>query len=96
MLPAHGLARDYADNWLGRLGIKPIIYAEIEGHEAILALVALGCGAGVVPKLVLEKSALRERIVEIPVRPALGRFRIALCVRENSLSNPLVQAVWEA
>lgn len=96
VLPAHGLARDYADEWLRRDGITPTVYAEIEGHEAILALVALGCGAGVVPRLVLEKSALRDRIIEIPVRPALGRFRIALCVRERSLSNPLVAAVWEA
>jgi LysR family positive regulator for ilvC len=96
VLPAHGLARDYADDWLARDGIKPTVYAEIEGHEAILALVALGCGAGVVPRLVLDKSALRDQIIEIRVRPALGKFRIALCVRERSLSNPLVAAVWEA
>jgi len=49
VLPAHGLARDYADDWLERRAITPNIYAEIEGHEAILALVALGCGIGVVP-----------------------------------------------
>ena len=55
MLPAHGLARAYADDWLDRRAITPNLYAEIEGHEAILALVALGCGVGVVPQLVLEK-----------------------------------------
>ena len=36
--------------------VTPNIYAEIEGHEAILALVALGCGVGIVPKLVLERA----------------------------------------
>jgi LysR family positive regulator for ilvC len=96
VLPAHGLAREYVDLWLDRRSITPTIYAEIQGHEAILSLVALGCGVGVVPRLVLEKSALRDRIVEISVRPALRRFRIALCVRERALSNPLVAAVWEA
>ena len=96
VLPAHGLARDYVDQWLDRRAVTPTIYAEIEGHEAILSLVALGCGVGVVPKLVLEKSALRDRIVELPVRPALRRFRLALCVRERALSNPLVAAVWDA
>ncbi|MEY2434940.1 MAG: LysR family transcriptional regulator, positive regulator for ilvC [Acidimicrobiaceae bacterium] len=96
VLPAHGLARDYVDQWLDRRSITPAIYAEIQGHEAILSLVALGCGVGVVPRLVLEKSALRDRIVEIPVRPALRRFRIALCVRDRALSNPLIAAVWEA
>jgi LysR family positive regulator for ilvC len=96
VLPAHGLAREYVDQWLDRRSITPTIYAEIQGHEAILSLVALGCGVGVVPRLVLEKSALRDRIVELPVRPALRRFRIALCVRERALSNPLIAAVWAA
>lgn len=96
VLPAYGLARGYVDDWLDRRQTTPTVYAEIQGHEAILSLVALGCGVGVVPRLVLEKSALRDRIVEIPVRPALPQFRIGLCVRERSLENPLVAAVWEA
>lgn len=96
VLPAYGLARDRADRWFERRGISPSVYAEIQGHEAILSLVALGCGVGVVPRLVLESSALRDRIIEIPVRPALRPFRIGLCVRERSLSNPLVAAVWGA
>ena len=96
VLPAHGLAREYADEWLAKRDIRPSIYAEIEGHEAILSIVALGCGVGVVPKLVLDKSALRDRIAELRVRPALRPFRIGLCVRERSLSNPIVAALWEA
>jgi LysR family positive regulator for ilvC len=96
VLPASGLAREHADEWLRRRGVYPDVYAEIQGHEAILALVVLGCGVGVIPKLVLEKSALRARVTELPVRPALPKFRIALCVRERSLSNPLVAAVWGA
>lgn len=96
VLPAHGLARTYADEWFDRRDIEPNVYAEIEGHEAILSLVALGCGVGVVPRLVLDKSALRDRVVEVPVRPALRQFRIGLCVRERSLTNPIVAAVWES
>lgn len=96
ILPAHGLAREYVDDWLVRRSLTPTIYAEIQGHEAILSLVALGCGVGVVPRLVLEKSALRDRIIEVAVRPALRRLSIGLCVRQRSLSNPLVAAVWEA
>jgi LysR family positive regulator for ilvC len=96
VLPAHGLARDYADDWLDRRNINPTVYAQIEGHEAILSLVALGCGVGVVPKLVLDKSALRDRITELRVRPRLEYFRIGLCVRQRSLDNPVVAAVWNA
>ena len=94
VLPAHGLAREYADDWLQQRDITPNLYAEIEGHEAILALIALGCGIGVVPKLVLEKSALRDRVTELTVKPALPPFHIALCVRERSLPNPLIHALW--
>jgi LysR family positive regulator for ilvC len=96
VLPAHGLARDFADEWFERRGVAPNVYAEIEGHEAILALVALGCGVGVVPELVLEKSALRDRITELVVKPALPPFHIGLCVRERARSNPLVAALWDA
>jgi LysR family transcriptional regulator, positive regulator for ilvC len=96
VLPAYGLARDYVDQWFDRRALTPNVYAEIQGHEAILSLVALGCGIGVVPRLVLEKSALTDRIIELPVRPALRQFRIALCVRERSLANPIVAALWEA
>jgi LysR family positive regulator for ilvC len=96
VLPAFGLAREYAEQWFAERDIEPVVYSQIQGHEAILSLVALGCGVGVVPRLVLEKSALRDRIVEVPVRPMLRSFRIGLCVRERSLSNPLVAAVWDA
>jgi LysR family positive regulator for ilvC len=84
------------DQWFDRRAIVPNVYAEIEGHEAILSLVALGCGIGVVPRLVLEKSALRDRILEFTVKPALQSYKIALCIRERSLSNPVVAAIWDA
>jgi LysR family transcriptional regulator, positive regulator for ilvC len=66
VIPTHGVTRDYLNDWAARKAIVPTIYAEIEGHEAILALVALGCGVGVVPKLVLDNSALRDQVVVVP------------------------------
>jgi LysR family transcriptional regulator, positive regulator for ilvC len=96
VVPAHGLARDYLNDWLEQRDIEPNIYAEIEGHEAILALAALGCGVAVVPQLVLENSTLRDRITELAVKPPLPQFHIALCVRERALSNPIIRAIWDA
>jgi LysR family positive regulator for ilvC len=96
VLPARGVVRDYVDDWLERRTVRPTLYAEIEGHEAILSLVALGSGVGVVPQLVLDKSALRKSLVILQVKPALPDLRIALCVRERSLTNPLVAAVWNS
>ena len=37
-------------------------------HEGLLTLVALGCGTGVVPRLVLEHSAARDRPVALLLR----------------------------
>lgn len=95
VLPAHGLPRQAIDAWLAGRGIEPDVYAEIQGHEAILSLVALGCGVGIVPELVLASSALQGR-VEPLAGPRLPSLRIGVCVRTRSLANPIVAALWDA
>jgi LysR family positive regulator for ilvC len=74
--------------------VTPHIYAEVQGHEAILSLVALGCGVGVVPQLVLDKSAVRDAVRALDVRPGMDRFHIGVCVRRRSLDDPLIGALW--
>jgi LysR family positive regulator for ilvC len=96
VLPARGLARTYADRWLRARRVTPNIYAEVQGHEAILSLVALGCGIGVLPQLVLDKSAVRDAVHQLDVRPPMEQFRIGVCVRQRSLSDPLINALWES
>jgi LysR family positive regulator for ilvC len=59
-----------------------------------LTLVALGCGTGVVPRLVLECSAVRERLTVLAANPAPEPFPIGLCVRRADLRRPLVAALW--
>ena len=54
-----GLARASADRWFRAQRIAPRVYGEVPGSEAILALVSLGCGVGIVPRLVMDKSPLR-------------------------------------
>ena len=94
VLPAHGLPRQAIDAWLAGRGIDPDVYAEIQGHEAILSLVALGVGVGVVPELVLASSALQERVVRL-AGPQLPPLRIGLCARSRALANPIVAALWD-
>jgi LysR family positive regulator for ilvC len=94
VLPASGLVREAAFRWFRQAGVKPAIAAEPDGHEALLALVALGYGAGIVPRLVLECSASADRLVEIPSTPALPATTIGLCVRRTDLRRPLVAALW--
>jgi LysR family positive regulator for ilvC len=95
VLPAHGLAREEVDRWFRRRRIQPKVAAEAEGHEAVLSLVALGVGIGVVPGLVLEGSALRSRVDAVSVRPALPTFHIGVCVRERALADPTTAAFWD-
>jgi LysR family positive regulator for ilvC len=96
VLPSHGVARDEALRWFRSRRIRPVIAAEADGHEAVLALVALGAGIGVVPSLVLEVSALRPRIVALEVRPALPTFHIGVCARGKALGSPVVAAFWSS
>ena len=96
VLPAGGLARAEADRWFRRRRVRPQIYSEVAGNEAILSLVALGCGVGIVPRLVVDRSPLREEVRALQIEPALGEFRVGLCTPRRKLTSPIVQAFWEA
>ncbi|MGW1621719.1 HTH-type transcriptional activator IlvY [Streptomyces sp. NPDC002172] len=94
VLPQRGLVREAADRWFRARGRPVAVACEPDGHEALLTLVALGCGTGVVPRLVLEHSAVRDRIAVLPADPAPEPFPIGLCVRRSDLRRPLVAALW--
>ena len=95
VLSAHGLSRKRVDAWFRRRGIRPSIYAEVSGHEAILSMVSLGCGVGVVPELVIDKSALRDEVRVLDARPALEPYVVGLCVQRRRLDSLVVRAFWD-
>ncbi len=95
ILPERGVARTLIEQWFRQMQIKPSVYAQVSGHEAIVSTVALGLGIGVVPELVLATSFLRERVRVIPVEPALPMMEIGVVVLQQRLSNPLVKAFWD-
>lgn len=94
VLPHRGLVRDAADRWFRTRGTAPDLAAEPEGHEALLTLVALGYGTGVVPRLVLDHSAVRDRLTAIAADTPPEPFPIGLCVRRADLRRPQVAALW--
>lgn len=94
--PPFGITRDAVDRWFAQRREKPTLYSEVQGHEAILSLVAMGCGVGVAPQIVLEGSALRDRLRVVRVRRPLGALHAAACVLRRRLREPLIAAVWEA
>jgi LysR family positive regulator for ilvC len=96
VLPVHGLERVAVDKWFRARRIRPTIYSEVMGNEAILALVSTGTGVGVVPALVLEKSPLRSEVRALAVQPPLGEFRVGLCTERRALAQPVIAAFWNA
>jgi LysR family transcriptional regulator, positive regulator for ilvC len=103
VLPASGHARDSADRWFRRRRLEPQVYGEVPGSEAILALVSLGCGVGIVPRIVLDESPLRSkvRVLEPDAESSdatapLGEFRVGVCTQRRKLTSPLVRALWDS
>lgn len=94
VLSESGLARSRVNQWFTARGVKPRIYAQVSGNEAIVSMVALGVGVGVVPELVLHNSPLASRVRVLPVRPELEPFAIGLCAQTQRMNEPLLQALW--
>lgn len=95
ILSEAGLSREYADTWFRALGVTPTIYAQVAGHEAIVSMVSLGFGIGVVPQIVLDNSPLAGRVRVMPVKPELPHYDVGLCVLHRRLKRPLIQALWD-
>lgn len=91
----YGLARKRLDNWFRAHSIKPNIYAQVAGNEAIVSMVGLGFGIGVVPGLVIENSPLQEKIERIETDSQLEPFDVGACVLNRRLQDPLVSAFWK-
>jgi len=89
-----GLSRQHFDRWLKQNNIKPNIYAEVAGHEAIVSMVSLGCGVGLVPKIVLDNSPLNNRVKPFVFQPELDKYEVGLAVQTRKLKSPLVRALW--
>lgn len=94
VLPRSGLARDTARRWFRTHRITPELAAEPDSHEALLTLVALGYGTGIVPQLVLDASPVADRLVTVPADPPPEPFTLGLCARRVDLHRPLVSALW--
>jgi LysR family positive regulator for ilvC len=95
ILPRRGLERERIDAWLEEQGAHPDVYAEVDGNEALLAMVALGCGVGAVPELVRKDSPLRGRIEQVEVRRPPRGYHVSLCAKSRTLSRRTVGALWE-
>jgi LysR family positive regulator for ilvC len=94
ILPERGLARRRADEWFRKRGLTPNIYAQVAGNEAIVSMVSLGFGTGVVPRIVLDNSPLADTVRVVNLRPELKPYEVGLFTLEKRLVSPLISAFW--
>lgn len=95
ILSEGGLARERVDRWFRLNHIKPNVYAQVTGNEAIVSMVGLGFGVGLVPRIVLENSPFATKVKVLPIEHDIQPFTIGLCILKRKLNNPLIEAFWQ-
>ncbi|MEI6891995.1 MAG: HTH-type transcriptional activator IlvY [Pontiella sp.] len=94
VVPQSGTARNRLDEWFRGKGLTPNIAVEVSGNEALIAMVRLGTGIGVVPKLALERSPFRDDVSILQKAPVLKPYVVGLCSSKRNLKRPAVKAMW--
>ncbi|MCP4324517.1 MAG: HTH-type transcriptional activator IlvY [Psychromonas sp.] len=93
ILPEHGAVRRRFDNWFRKFKVgKPHIYATVAGHEALISMVALGCGVGIAPDVVIENSPVRDRVKNLDSEASVQSFDLGVCCNKKRLQEPLINA----
>lgn len=95
ILSETGLSRRRADAWFRSRGVRPNVYAEVSGHEAIISMVSLGCGVGIAPEIVVKRFAGKGHVRVLPTTPALEPYVIGICANRRRLASPVVKAFWD-
>jgi LysR family positive regulator for ilvC len=95
IVPERGITKDLLDSWFRERGIRPRVYAQVAGHEAIVAMVGLGLGVGIAPRLVIEASGMAASVESVPVPEGLPPLTVGLCSLKQRLLSPLVKSLWD-
>ncbi len=95
IVPERGVTKELLDEWFRRRGIRPRIYAQVAGHEAIVAMVSLGFGVGIAPQLVIDSGGMADAVERIVVDDPLPPLTIGLCTQRSRLASPLVRSLWD-
>lgn len=95
IFPSKGLSRIRAEKWFAEKGIQPYVYSQVAGNEAIIAMVSMGSGVGIVPKLVLEKSSLKNEVDIVEIEPHLKPFVVGAFTTSFNKENTVIQAFWD-
>ncbi len=95
VLTRSDLCRRRVEAWFRGRDVRPRITAEVDSFEAVLTLVSLGVGVGVVPELLLHTEAIKPDIQIIEVYPKIVGYNYGLAAMKRRLQHPVVRAFWE-
>jgi len=96
ILPERGVGRTLVDRWMREHGVSPTVAAQVAGNEAIVSMVSLGRGLGVVPQIVLDNSPLADQVRVVNLPAPLGPIEIGLFALESRLQGRLLGTFWQA
>lgn len=96
VLPKTGLARTRFDKWTKSRNVKPIIAAETEGNEAILALAQLGLGIGLVPQIVLENGPFKGEFIIHTAGNTLGYYDVGFIHKSEFTGTKSSKRIFDA
>lgn len=91
VLPDSGPSKRIVHHWFAEIGIRPRVYATVGGNEAIVSMVALGCGLGIVPKAVLDNSTAAKRVSAIKISN-IEPYHLGLSCLKSRVNEPLIAA----
>ncbi|WP_100642809.1 HTH-type transcriptional activator IlvY [Alteromonas facilis] len=93
VMPESGPTRRTVHHWFAEAGIRPHVYASVGGNEAIVSMVALDCGVGFVPRVVLENSALQSQVDSVEV-DNIEPYELGLCCQQGRKAERLIEAMF--
>lgn len=94
ILPERGVFRERIDTWFAKINFTPNIYAQVGGNEAIVSMVSLGYGVGLIPKIVVDNSPLVENVAAVEFNAAIPSVDVGFYTKARRLNNPLIAALW--
>lgn len=92
IMPARGPSRRIVHHWFAEQNIRPRVYAKVSGNEAIVSMVSLGLGIGFVPRIVLENSTAKNKVLSISV-DNIEPYQLGLCYLKERAAEPLLKTI---
>lgn len=90
VMPESGPIRYKFEKWLKAMNIKPNIYANVSGHEALVSMVALGTGISIAPQLVIDASPVNNKIAILNPQQEPEPFELGVCCHNNKKTEQII------